>query len=71
MHRLQRKREAAEREAAEEAELHRIRQQMRVSARPVPASVYKASFDVQRSTKPRECLAAHICVPRLASASLA
>jgi hypothetical protein len=27
---------------------------MRVPARPVPPSVYKASFDVQRSVKPRE-----------------
>ena len=45
----------AEKEAAEEAELRALRQNMRVSARPVPASVYKASFDVQRSTKPRKC----------------
>ncbi len=49
-----RRRDAERREEAEADQLRQLRQQMRVPARPVPASVYKASFDVQRSVKPRE-----------------
>ena len=49
-----RREEAERRDAAAEEELREARRQMRVRARPVPASVYKPSFDVERSTKPRQ-----------------